>query len=296
MPPQLSRRSFVAAGAALVAAAACGNDEPDGSAQATTTTEDPATAPDQLEVVIGTAQLIAGIDNRVTMGVLQDATPLKGDAVELAFGPRDGRLGAPQPATYHHEGIADRPYYRTQFRFPSAGEWVIAAKSGNKTGAAFVSVIERNATQVPNVGDPMIPVATPTTADARGVNPICTRQPVCPLHDVSLDAALAEKRPLVAIFGTPALCQSKVCGPVLDILLGQMTPFADRVRVVHVEVFKSLDTDFSADDLTDGMQAYHLTFEPVVFFAGADGRIRERLDGPYDALECREALTRLVTP
>ena len=40
---------------------------------------------------------------------------------------------------------------------------------------------------------------------------------------------------------TPALCQSRVCGPVLDILLGQVPAFADRVRFVHIEVFKSLD-------------------------------------------------------
>lgn len=65
----------------------------------------------------------------------------------------------------------------------------------------------------------MIAVPTPTIADARGTNPICTRQPQCPFHNVSLDAALKERRPLVVLFATPARCQTDTCGPVLDVLL-----------------------------------------------------------------------------
>ena len=141
----------------------------------------------------------------------------------------------------------------------------------------------------------MIPVATPTTADARGVDPICTRKPVCSLHDVSLDAALGEGRPLAVLFSTPALCRSKICGPVLDVLLGEVENLGDGVRAVHVEVFKSLQVQGTAEDLTEGMKTYGLTFEPVLFLVGADGKVRERLDGPYDRTEAREALTRLVT-
>ena len=67
------------------------------------------------------------------------------------------------------------------------------------------------------------------------------------------------------------------------------------MRVVHLEVYRSLKVGFSSRDaLSPGMQAYHLTFEPVLFFAGADGVIRERLDGPFDAVECRDALGRLA--
>ena len=100
---------------------------------------------------------------------------------------------------------------------------------------------------------------------------------------------------MAAIFSTPAFCRSQVCGPVLDVLIREAEAFRDRVRVVHVEVYRSRDVDFSSRDaLAPAMQVYNLTFEPVLFFAGADGVVRERLDGPFDAVECRDALGRLV--
>ena len=38
------------------------------------------------------------------------------------------------------------------------------------------------------------------------------------------------------------------------------------------------------------MQAYHLTFEPVLYLAGADGVIQTRLDSIFDTNELRDAL------
>jgi hypothetical protein len=137
-------------------------------------------------------------------------------------------------------------------------------------------------------------VATPLPTDHRGVDPICTRQPACPLHDVSLDSALAEGRPTAVLFSTPALCQSRTCGPVLEILLGEVPRYASKVRFLHVEVYKSLQSNFTEADLTPGMKAYGLYFEPVLFLAGADGVIRSRLAGPFDRTEARAALDALV--
>jgi hypothetical protein len=158
-----------------------------------------------------------------------------------------------------------------------------------------LTVLSPHATHALRVGGQLGPVQTHKDADHAGVDPICTRDPQCPFHDVSLDAALGEKRPVAAIFSTPALCQSRVCGPVLDVLVKEADAFKDRIRFVHVEVYRSMKVDFNDPNaLAPGMQAYHLTFEPVLFLAGADGVVRERLDGPYDALECRDALGRLA--
>jgi hypothetical protein len=156
-------------------------------------------------------------------------------------------------------------------------------------------VVDPASTEVPLPGEKMIPVATPTFDDARGVDPICTRRPPCPFHRMSLDEALRAGKPVAALFATPALCQSRICGPVLDVLVGQAPTLGDRVNIVHIEVYRSLNADLGDPaSLTDGMRAYHLTFEPILFLAAADGTVRERLDGPYDALECREALGRLA--
>ena len=71
-----------------------------------------------------------------------------------------------------------------------------------------------------------------------------------------------------------------------------MAAFRDKVRFIHVEVYKSLQAGEA--NLTDGMRAYHLDFEPVLYLAAPDGTIRDRLDGPYDIKEANAALTKLV--
>jgi hypothetical protein len=293
MSSRLSRRAFLAASAGLVVAGACSGGDDDSVSDTTTTT---TPEPDQLSVLIASAQVVAGPERRFAFGVLKDNEPLPGtEAVVLHTGKDFNSLGPGIPATFHSDGIEDRPYWTAQVQFDQPGEYAIAVVSGKQGGGAGLQVLRADQTKVPQPGQPMIAVATPTTADARGVNPICTRQPEpCALHEVSLDTALAEKRPVVALFSTPALCQSRICGPVLDILLEETAAYADRVRFVHVEVYRSLDADLSAASLTDGMRAYSLTFEPVIFFAGADGVIRRQVDGPFDRGELKSWLAELV--
>ena len=298
MVTPISRRTLLAAGAALAVAAACGGSDDDDTTTATDATEPEGSqqGPDQLEVILATAQLLAGVEQRVTAGVLLDAEPLTtADGVQFSFGRDLSKMGKLQPAEYHAEGIEDRPYYKSTFRFDEPGQWFLGVQLGDKQGTTALRVIDPSTSKVPIPGAPMIPVTTPTTASSEGVDPICTADPVCPFHAVSLDAALKAGKPVAAVFSTPALCQSRVCGPVLGVLVDEATPFADRIQFVHVEVYRSLEGDFSKrESLSPGMLAYNLTFEPVVFFAGADGIVRERLDGPYDAVEARGALERLA--
>lgn len=299
MSHAISRRSLLAAGAAFAVAAACGgkDDEKSSGSASGSTTSAPASnsGPDDFELLIASAQLVAATDQRVTFGVLVDNEPLKAPTVQVAFGPSFDRVGAFQPAELHSEGIEGRPYFRTTYRFDKPGQYAMVVDNEGKRGGTAVEVIDANATEVPLVGEQLIPVATPTTADPRGVDPICTRNPPCPFHTASLDDALKAGKPVVAIFSTPALCQSRVCGPVLDVLVKESESMREQVEFVHVEVWKSMNVDFSkAESLTPGMQAYHLTFEPIAFFADDTGKILERLDGPFDALECRDALSALV--
>jgi hypothetical protein len=294
---QLSRRTFLAAGMGLAVASACGGGDGDSTATegSTSTVAGRVRQPSGLDVVIANPNLVAGTEQRVAIGVFRDSAPLPaGDPVTVAFGHDFGATGDPAPAEFHNLGIESRPYYLSHFQFDEPGTWVIEATSGGRTGGAALQVVRPAQVQVPLPGERVISVATPTTTDARGVNPICTRTPPCPLHEVSLDAALTTAKPLAVLFSTPALCTSRVCGPVLDVLLSELPATGGRVSGIHVEVWKSLDTDFKAEDLTEGMRAYHLTFEPVLFLAGADGVVKERLDGPVDRNEVRAALARLT--
>ena len=153
----------------------------------------------------------------MSIAVLENSELLPaGTPVSLAFGRSLSRLAPARPAEPHADGIPTRPYYLTRQRFDVAGQWWVVASTAGKQGATQLDVINAGDTQVPLPGKHMVPVATPTLADHRGVEPICTRQPACPLHEVSLDAALNEHRPLAVLFATPALCESRTCGPVIS--------------------------------------------------------------------------------
>ena len=283
MSAGLSRRELLVASAGLVVATACSSKSKkagDGSGKGS------------LAVVQAAPQLLAGVDQRVTLAMFRDQAKIvdKGPAT-FRFGRNPAALGPPVAATLHKDGIETRPYYQAMTRFDAPGVWVAEARWGGQQGYTRLQVIDASETQVPVPGKPLISTPTPTTADAMGVNPICTRQPACPFHDVGLDAALKEARPLAVLFATPALCESRTCGPVLDVLLGESPAFTDRVRFVHVEIYK----DLQGSARLPAVEAYHLDFEPILFLADASGTVKSRLDGPFDKQECRQALQALAS-
>jgi len=294
VPAPVSRRWFLAGSAALVAAAACGNDDEARPAVSVPDDTDDTQARDQLNLLVGTFNTLAGRpEERVALLIVDgNREPLTtSDPVTVAFGvaPRSRELGPALPAERHDDGLA-MPYYLVKTQFPAPGAYALQATVGSREAVAAVEVIDPTADPSPKAGEPMIATPTPTPGDPHGVDPICTREPACPLHAVSLDAALAEAKPVVALFATPAFCQTATCGPVLDVLLAEQAAFADRVTFVHVEIFK----DRNAQETAPAVQAYKMQNEPWLFLAGADGVVRERISGPYDRAEVRAALQRLA--
>ena len=167
---------------------------------------------------------------------------------------------------------------------------LVGTVDGVQVNTAF-SILDPSKVSIPQPGDQMVPVASPTTSDPKGVTPICTREPACDLHQVTLTDALNEAKPVAFLVATPAYCQTAACGPVLDVLLGQESEFGGKVRMVHAEVY----TDASLANTTQAVQDYHLTFEPVLYLAGPDGVIHTRLDSIFDTNELRDALNALVS-
>jgi hypothetical protein len=136
----------------------------------------------------------------------------------------------------------------------------------------------------------MPPFDTPTTANPRGVDPICTRTPEpCPLHTLTLTDALALGRPVAYLVGTPAFCSTGTCAPALNGLLAVRERIGDAITFVHADVY----TDKTASTVAPAVQALNMTFEPALFLVGADGTVVERLDAVFDEAEIDERLVAL---
>src|SRR3546814_6452234 len=127
-------------------------------------------------------------------------------------------------------------------------------------------------------GDAIPAVATPRPPDARGGNPICTAEPACPLHDVSLADALGEGRPIALLVATPAFCQIAICGPVLDVLLEATGGHPD-VRFLHAEVYANPGEGL--EEYAPIVSELGLHFEPCLLLIGAEDRKSTRLNSSH---------------
>lgn len=179
-----------------------------------------------------------------------------------------------------------QPYWPLVVDLKEPGTYIISLLGFDAAGAAF-QVKDASEVAIPTVGSPLPPIDTPTTQNARGIAPICTRKPEpCPLHDVNLRDALTMGKPVVYLLGTPAYCQTGTCTPALDALLSAYENFGDRAIFIHAEVY----TDTTATVSAPAVTAHKMTFEPALFITDATGKLVERLDAIFDSSEVLEAL------
>ena len=128
----------------------------------------------------------------------------------------DGRR--PDRGRRYADGLP-RAYFPLRVTIDEPGIYTARTEiDGAATEMAF-QVDSPDDVKVIQPGAAMPSLETPTTTDARGVDPVCTSEPACPLHDVTLAEALAEGAPVALLVATPAFCQIAICGPVLDVLL-----------------------------------------------------------------------------
>ena len=142
----------------------------------------------------------------------------------------------------------------------------------------------------PIVGSMARIVATPTTANTMGVDPLCTRTDAknnpapCAFHQSSLDQVVGKGKPVVVMFATPARCQSRYCGPVLDQLIAVAPEYGDRITPIHVEIYKDLTSNnlVTATDTWLGTSG-----EPWIFAMDGTGKVTGRLSGAFATDEIR---------
>jgi hypothetical protein len=288
----VSRRSFLLGGASALALAACGSDSAESSSDQTASTG--TTAGDLAIAKVFSPTQAVGVPLRLPLA-LADAEGALLDDVPTSIKVRYGIDGAttmsdPVDVRRHAEGIP-RPYFPLVATFPTAGRWRIRVEANGTQADTSLTIVPRaQVPAVPGIGEKLISMRTPTTADPRGVKPICTRDPMCPLHAQSLDEAMAGGNAIAFIISTPAFCQTAICGPVLDLLVDRRDQLAQTVSFVHAEVY----TDDTASTPTEAVQTYGLTWEPALFLAMPDGTIVSRLDYTFDATELDAELSRLV--
>lgn len=245
--------------------------------------------------------------NRVGFGLFSvDRTQITDGQVALyaAPGPKGVATG-PYPAevesletdpAFEGRTTADDPdaakvVYRSNVDLDRPGEWRLVAmiRDGDQMVATRMpSIVVSKNEQIPAVGDKAPSVHTPTVADVGDVSEIDTRDPHDTMHDVDL-ADVIGKQPVVLLFATPALCVSRVCGPVVDVAEQVKSEVGDDVAFIHMEVFTDNDPN---KGVRPQLTAYGLETEPWLFVIDSDGKVVARIEGAFNADELTDALAK----
>ena len=141
--------------------------------------------------------------------------------------------------------------------------------------------------KVPDVGDKAPVIDTPTVASVGGdVKKIDTRLPPSNLHAKNFRDVVG-KKPVVLLFATPALCQTRVCGPVVDVAEQVKAEHGKDAEFIQMEIFRDNDVK---KGYRPQVRAYNLPTEPWVFAIDKDGKVAARIEGPFSAAELERAV------
>jgi hypothetical protein len=216
----------------------------------------------------------------------------------------DSPAMGPYPAAI--ESLATQPAFRAQttaadpnappvvyvsnIDFPSNGEWRIVAlvkEEGEFRGTLVPSALVGKVSGVPRVGDRAPLIHTPTAADVGGdLSKITTRIPPDTQNEVDYADVLG-KEPIVLLFATPQFCESRVCGPVVDVAEQVKQAYGDKAAFVHMEIFNDNDP---SKHVRPQVTAFGLPSEPWLFVIDRNGIVRTALEGAFGL----ERLTRAV--
>lgn len=304
--------------------AACGGDSSDNAEETTTFSQDEAAAaaPDvasfpaakgrtlrDLAAVASAGTTLAPATQHYELGTSRFAFGLLGKGGEFIYAPTavyiarspeskaTGPFVAPtdslitqtafrskQAAT---EESALASIYSTEVVLPEKGDYsvlVLTRLDDQLIGDTSELTVDPDEA-IPAIGEQTAAVETDTVAKAP-IDQIETREPPDTMHEVDFADVVGE-RPVALLFATPALCESRVCGPVTDIAEQLKQEYGDEVEFIHQEVF--VDND-PAKGLREPLERFALDTEPWLFTFDAEGRVAARLEGSFGLGEFKAAV------
>lgn len=261
-------------------------------------------------VVSPAAQVLRPGENRFSFGVFTLGKEQITDAdVAIYAAPKDIKSPAIGPFPARIEDLTTEPAFRARttsqdpdaakvvyvsdFALDMPGEWAFGAltKQDSGFGASLIATPSLVGQFDPiDKGDEAPRVSTPTVGDVGDVTAIDTRVPPGTMHDQDL-ADVVGKKPVVLLFATPALCQSRICGPVVDVAEQVKREHGDEVAFIHQEVY--VDNDLNKG-VVPQMKEFRLSSEPWLYVIDRNGRVSTVIEGAYSVDELETAVQKVL--
>ena len=292
--------------------AGCGSSGKSSEGDSASTTEAP---PGSLEalwreggesvaVVPGTSDYGPG-ENRVSFLIVDKKSQLievPTARVWIASGLRQKPF-AETTATLEPIGIPGGPtadaqnIYVATVKTSSPGKyWILAKPTSGREIQALGNVVVRKQAAAPEVGDRAVPSRNPTlelNAPAKSVRAATTAEPPdLELLRTTAAAAMAAKRPFVVAFATPLYCQTRTCGPVVQVVQSVARDWQSKgVDFIHIEIYKDNDPSKGTNRWVD---EWNLPTEPFTFVVDDAGVVRARFEGAFSPGELETAVQKVA--
>jgi hypothetical protein len=261
-------------------------------------------------VIAPASQVFVKGPNRYPFGVFTLGQEQVEDADVAMYFAKNGHSKVIGPYPAHFESLETKPAYRAETSgakgdaksvyvvdkvpFDASGPWLAIAMLKGKNGLEASRVPSPTVganPQIPEVGQRPPAITTLTAADVGGdLEKIDTRIPPDQMHKVDFAEVLG-KKPIVLVFATPALCQSRVCGPVVDVAQQVADEYEPKADFIHQEVY--VDNEI-AKGIRPQLKEFHLETEPWTFLVGKEGKVKDRIEGAYGVAELEQAMKTIV--
>lgn len=149
----------------------------------------------------------------------------------------------------------------------------------------------------PGIGEPAPRSTQRVLRDVADITEIdSSRPPVPEFHRLTVKEAIESGKPTVVAFATPAFCQTRFCGPVVDAVIEPLAAqYGDRAHFVHIEPYRLDQARAGKLVPVPELEQWGLTTEPWVFVLDASGRVAAKFEGITSQEEVGAALERVVT-
>ncbi|MBI2166458.1 MAG: hypothetical protein HYU29_08695 [Chloroflexi bacterium] len=223
---------------------------------------------------------------------------LEGEAIYRSVAIRTPHI---HPGGEVHLHIDTRGLYVVDgVKLDTPGEWNVQARvtlpDGSGPYLLEQDVIVKGKSSTPAIGNPVPPTRHKTARDVSDLSQISSsEEPIPDFYRVSVAEAVEGHRPFVVVFATPAFCQSRLCGPVLEIVAQTIPSYRERVEFIHIEPYDlSLIRGEGRVQLVEATVQWGLPTEPWVFVVNGQGRLVAKFEGILALEELEGALKKAL--
>ena len=307
--------AVVVALAVLTVACGGGNDEDAWSARAISESLEGAPA----QPILVNSSLALG-PNRLSFGLFDRDGALVGDAsatvrlytlegdtgtfvsehelrpVTLAD---EGSIHAHADGTRHEHGDLLATLFVASAELTRTGWWgaeLSVVVGGERADGLRLRLWVSERTGEPMLGEPAPRSTQRVLRDVQDIAEIDTANPPMPeLHRLTVAEALDTGRPLVIAFATPAFCQTRFCGPVIEQVVRPLYErYGEQAEFLHIEPFDIAEARNGRLVPIPAIEEWGLTTEPWVFVIDRSGRVAAKFEGIISFEEVEAALSPLV--